>query len=478
MASTSTGEDPDWRALWAGGDLGRFCFVSLGILLHATNETMISTIMPAMVRDLAGVSLVGWSFAIYELGAIVAGAAAGRMVSYITLRDNMAGAATIYAVGALVCALAPTMPWLLAGRLVEGVGGGALVALAYVSVERLFPRTIWPQLFGVMSAIWGVAAFAGPLLGATISGAFGWRITFGVFAAGGFAMAAVSYLVLRTGRAAQVRDAGSTPPFPYAALAILGVAVILIAVAGVTERPALSILLVAAGLAGLVLFLVADARRPASRLFPSRPFAWTSRVGTGLTMVAAFSTATVSFSIYAPLLLSSLHGVSPLTTGWIIASESIAWSILSILVAGARPRHEPAIIAAGALMITGGIAGFAWAVPAGNVSVILFCALLQGGGFGIAWPFVTRMIVADAIAGESTVAASSVPAMQRIGYAVGAALAGIVANVSGFSRGLSGETAAGVASWLFVAFLPLAAIGCMAAFMLVRPPAANSSETR
>ncbi len=40
----------DWRALWASGDLARFCFVSLGILLHATNETMVATVMPAMVE--------------------------------------------------------------------------------------------------------------------------------------------------------------------------------------------------------------------------------------------------------------------------------------------------------------------------------------------------------------------------------------------------------------------------------------------
>ncbi|EBX4817063.1 MFS transporter, partial [Escherichia coli] len=76
----------DWRALWRAGDLSRFCFVSLGILLHATNETMVATILPAMVRDLSGVQYTGWAFALYELGAIVAGSSAGRLVSYIPLR--------------------------------------------------------------------------------------------------------------------------------------------------------------------------------------------------------------------------------------------------------------------------------------------------------------------------------------------------------------------------------------------------------
>lgn len=464
----------DWRALWRSGDLARFCFVSLGILLHATNETMIATIMPALVRDLSGVQLVGWSFAIYELGAIVAGAAAGRMVSYVTLRTNMAGAATIYALGALACALAPTMELFLAGRLVEGLGGGALVSLAFVSVERLFPRLIWPHLFAIMSAVWGVSAFGGPLIGALITEAAGWRFAFGLFAGGGLAMAAVSFLVL-SGRAATTRDPTRPPPFPVATLACLAVAVILVASAGVNVELLRSSLLLVLGVVGLALFFVIDARRPASRLFPSRPFDRRTPLGAGFIMIAAFSVSTISFSVYGPLVLTSLHGIPLLTTGYVIAAESIAWSVLSILVANAKPRHERMLILAGALMITGGVAGFAWSVPAGSIPAILVCALLQGGGFGIAWPFFSRIIIASAPPAESTVASSAVPAMQRIGYATGAAAAGIIANASGFSEGLSSDTAAGVAAWLFLAFLPLALIGCLAAFSLVRTPAAPSS---
>ena len=457
----------DWRTLWASGDLGLFCFVSLGILLHATMETMIATIMPAMVKDLAGVTLVGWTFAVYELGAIVAGAAAGRLVSYISLRGNMVGAAVLYGIGALACATAPSMPVLLAGRLVEGMGGGALVALAYVSVERLFPRAIWPQLFAIMSAVWGVAAFGGPLLGALISTAFGWRWAFGVFTFAGFAMAAVSFLVLRMPEARRVTG-GKPPPFPHAALATLAGAVILIAFAGVDVSPYRSTVLFVAGVVGLALFFRVDALMPRSRLFPRRPFDWSTSLGAGMTMVATLSVSTVSFAIYAPLLLTSLHGIPVLTVGYIIAAESIAWSILSILVAGAPPRHERLIIVGGAFMIAAGLAGFSIAIPAGNIPAILFCALLQGGGFGIAWPFATRIIVASAPAEESTIASSAVPAMQRIGYATGAAAAGIVANASGFADGLTGETAANVARWLFLAFLPLALVGCAAAIRMSR----------
>ena len=175
----------------------------------------------------------------------------------------------------------------------------------------------------------------------------------------------------------------------------------LIASAGVSIELVRSSLLLVAGLAGLALFFALDARLPAARLFPSRLFDWRTKVGSGMTMVAAFSVATCSFAIYGPLILTSLHGISVLTTGYIIAAESIAWSILSILVANAPPRRERLIIIGGALMIAAGIAGFAYAVPAGSIPLILACAVLQGGGFGIAWPFVTRIIVAGGTGGRA-----------------------------------------------------------------------------
>jgi MFS family permease len=468
----------DWRALWASGDLGRFCFISTGILLHATNETMVATIMPAMVGDLSGVELVGWSLAIYELGAIVAGAAAGRMVSYVPLRTNMAAAALLYATGALICASAPVMTFFLAGRLIEGLGGGALVSLAFVSVERLFPRRIWPQLFGVMSAVWGVAAFSGPLLGALAAEALSWRWAFGIFTIAGLAMAGACFAVLRGPEATRRAAGAAAPPFPLFALGALAAAVMLIALAGVGIEVLRSSLLLAGGLGGLALFFVVDGWRPASRLFPTRPFSWRSPVGSGMTMVLSFSVATCSFAVYGPLILTSLHGIPILTTGWIIAGESIAWSILSILVANAPPERERLIITAGALMIAAGMAGFAWTVPLGSIPLILACAVLQGGGFGIAWPFVTRLIVASANPAESTIASSAVPTMQRIGYAVGAALCGIIANASGFSRGLNGETAASVAAWLFLAFVPLGVLGCVAAFTLSRGASGRAARVR
>jgi MFS family permease len=462
-ANTTTATD--WPALWRSGVLPRFCFVSLGITFHAGAENMISTIMPAMVRDIGGVEMAGWSFAIYEIGSIVAGAATGRLATFWTVRANMIVAALIFAIGAVVTGLAPSMPVALGGRLVSGFGGGALIGLCMVAIQRYFPSAIWPQLMAILSVVWGVTAFGGPLFGGIVVETLDWRAGFLIFAAAAVAFAAACAVVLRS-EVMPVRREADAGRFPFVALSALALGITAIAAAGLQQRAPIAIGLVLAGGLGVLGFFVMDSRSGASRLFPSRPFDPRSIGGAGLLMVAALAVSTCSFLFYGPLLLSALHGFSPVTTGLLIASESVAWSVLSILFARAPREHEPLIVRAGALMIVGGLAGFAWAIPAGSIPGIIFFALLQGGGFGILWPFANRRVVEAARPDEREITAAAFSTLQRMGYATGGAIAGIIANTNGFAVGFTREAAATAAVPLYLYFVPLAMLGALAAFRL------------
>jgi hypothetical protein len=183
-------------------------------------------------------------------------------------------------------------------------------------------------------------------------------------------------------------------------------------------------------------------------------------------MVAALSFSTCSFAFYGLLVLAALHNFTAITIGLLIASESVSWSVLSILVANAPREREALIVRGGALMIVAGVAGFAWAIPRGSIPAIVLFAFLQGGGFGILWPFANRRVVEAAKPEERELAASAFSTIQRMGYAVGAAVAGIIANANGFAGGFTRATAETAAMPLFLDFLPLAALGCLAAFRL------------
>lgn len=91
-------------------------------------------------------------------------------------------------------------------------------------------------------------------------------------------------------------------------------------------------------------------------------------------------------------------------------------------------------------------------------------ALLQGAGFGVCWPAIVGRTTRFADREDQTLASAAVPTVQRIGYAVGTAAAGIAANLSGLIDGVSISAAKAAAFWVFAAFIPLLAAAVASAW--------------
>ena len=72
---------------------------------------------------------------------------------------------------------------MLVGRLVQGLGGGAMLALSYVGVSLLFPERLWTRVLAIVSGVWGVSSLVGPLVGGVFASAGLWRGAFWAFAA-------------------------------------------------------------------------------------------------------------------------------------------------------------------------------------------------------------------------------------------------------------------------------------------------------
>jgi MFS family permease len=100
--------------------------------------------------------------------------------------------------------------------------------------------------------------------------------------------------------------------------------------------------------------------------------------------------------------------------------------------------------------------------------------VLLGAGFGMCWAFVMRRVVESVPESERERAAASLPTIQLLGYALGAALSGIVANLSGLAADVSRGAIELAAFWVFAASLPLAALGVAAAWRLSRGPASSA----
>jgi hypothetical protein len=158
-------------------------------------------------------------------------------------------------------------------------------------------------------------------------------------------------------------------------------------------------------------------------------------------------------------MLVRIHGTSALTAGYVIAAASVGWSIAAVLVARVPERRDGAFIFTGTVVLTLALAGCALTLITGPPWLVAVFAALEGAGFGMSWTFILRRATGFAPFGDAERLASALPTTQRIGYAFGAAYAGIVANAAGMSDDMSVADLARAGTLVFAACLPLAVAG-------------------
>jgi len=461
--------------LWSSGKVSWFVLIGIGVWLHAADSLVTATIAPSIVEDLGGITYVNWTISLYQIGAIVAGAGAAVLCLRFGIKRVFIGATLIYAIGCLFGGAANSMALLLAGRLVQGVGGGMLLSICYVAVEAWFDPALWARLFGFVAAIWGGGSLLGPLVGASFASPHAWRGAFWAFAIQAVVVAAFAWRIM------PATESLSHPPerWPVLPLVALAAATLIIAEAGALSGLeggiAISLLGCLAGAALLYVAARLDRRGPV-RLLPRELLDRGHPVGAGLMMVFALTTASTGFWAYGPLILKILFNTQPIVTGYILAGESIAWSLGTMAASTAKPDHDRWLIRCGALSIAVGAGGFAIAVPTGSLMGMVTCALVQGAGFGLCWPAVVQRIVRFAQTSERSLASASVSTIQRIGYAVGTAAVGIAANLCGLAEDATADVAKTAGIWVFAAFIPILLLGLGFAwrFTAPQPPAGRA----
>lgn len=448
-----------WADLLAGGRLPQFALICLGVWLNAADALVTATIMPSVGADLGGYAYFSWATAGFLVGAIMAGASAGRLSELFGLRTATAVSGLVMVVGCLMSAAAPDVATFLAGRLVQGLGSGWISGFAMVAIALLFPERHLARVFAAVTFIWGVATLLGPLFGGVVVEHGHWRDVFWLFAAQSavFSVAAL-FLLKKSARA-------GGPGVPWAQLGVLGVGVGAIAVADVVHVPAVSVGLVLAGLAILALVVAID-HRAKVRLLPHRAGDLRTICGSGYFAMFALTAASMGFAIYGPPILQQLRGFSPLWAGYAIGAESLAWTLSALAVAGATGAWDARWIRIGAVLLVASLVILPLTLADGPLVLAIGGGALMGAAFGFSWAFMSRRVLAVLSDEDKAIGSSAIMAVRQAGAAAGAAISGVAANLSGFSAGLTDESARASAVWVFVAVIPLALAGTWASFRL------------
>lgn len=447
-----------WADLLAQGRLPRFALICLGVWLNAADSLVTATIMPSVGAELGGYAYFAWATAGFLVGAILAGASAGRLSEMFGLRAATALAGLIMTAGCVMSALAPDVGVFLLGRLIQGLGSGWISGFAMVAIALLFPERHLARVFASVSGVWGVATLLGPLVGGVVVEAANWRDVFWLFAAQALAFSLAAPFLLK----GSTRNAGG-PGIPWPQLGVLALGVSAIAIANITRGAVLALGLVAAGVAILGLVLWLD-HRAKVRLLPHRAGDLTTIVGAGYAAMFWMTAASMGFAIYAPPILQELRGMSPLWAGYVIGMESLAWTVAALAVAHVAGAWDARWTRLGALMLVASLFILAATLADGHLAWVLGGGALMGAAFGFSWAFISRRLLAVLADEDRAIGSSAITAVRQTGAAVGAAISGVAANLVGFSEGLTPESARASAVWVFVAVMPIAVVGAWAAF--------------
>jgi EmrB/QacA subfamily drug resistance transporter len=358
--------------------------VMLVIFLFAIDATIVSTSMPTIVAKLGGLELYSWVFSIYMLTSALTTPVFGKLADLYSRRRLMLIGIGIFLIGSALCGAAQNMEMMIGARALQGLGGGAIYALAFIIVGILYPADQRAKMQGVISGIWGLASVFGPVGGGIIVEHWSWRWIFFV----NVPLIAVA-TVLIVGGLKEDRGEKRMPALDLAGAAALLMGLLLIFYALARSADAHRSLsaatagIIAAGVIVLVIFYWIE-RRAAEPIMPLDLFSIglyrSSIVVATLCAMGVFGAIS-----YLPLYLQGVMGMTASATGLIILALSMGWTIGSLLAGQGVNRlgYRGVAIAGMSLLVCGYSLLIAPQTRSGVVPIVI-SALAIGVGMGLA----------------------------------------------------------------------------------------------
>lgn len=328
----------------------RYRVLSVGVfalVLGIAFEFMaVATALPVAAEELGGLGLFPWALTGFLGAAMFANGVAGEACDRFGPRMPLVAGSATFTAGLVASGTAQTMPLLIAGRVVQGLGAGFIIVAVYVIIGQCYPEELRPKAMSFIATAWVVPSVVGPFIAGWLTEAISWRWAFLSLVPLIPIPLAVVMPKLVTTTASEVRREGTVR---LAAVMAAGAALLQWAALESENAHWWTAGVAAVVGAGLVVFA-------ASRLFP----AGTLRLRRGLPSVIAFRGVIAGgffgCQAYVPLMLVQHRGATPTWAGLAVAGTAIGWS------AGAawqgRPRSgadRSVLVRRGALVTVVGV---------------------------------------------------------------------------------------------------------------------------
>ena len=152
--------------------------VMLAMFLAALDQTIVSTATPRIIADLGGFDKYTWITTGYMVASTTAAPIVGKLSDIYGRKWIFIGSVFVFMVGSVLCGFSENMTQLIIFRIIQGIGGGTIMAVTFISIADLFPPSDRGKYIGLLAACFGLASVIGPTLGGFLTDTFSWKWIF------------------------------------------------------------------------------------------------------------------------------------------------------------------------------------------------------------------------------------------------------------------------------------------------------------
>ena len=401
--------------------------IMLATGLIAIDSTIIATAVPSVVRDIGGFQEFPWLFSIYLLAQAVSVPVYGKLNDMYGRKPVMLVGIGLFLLGSIFCGLAWNMWVLIAFRVVQGLGAGAIQPTAITIVGDLYSVEERAKVQGYVASVWGISAVVGPTLGGVFSEYVSWRWIFFVNIP---LCLLAAWMILRKFHERRNR---ARPVVDYRGAVLLATGLTLV-ILGVLEggqawawtSPA-GIAILGLGTLLLVVFGFVE-RSAAQPILPLWMFRRRLLVTSGQLAVGV-GAILMGLSSYVPTYAQEVLGAGPLVAGLALAALTLGWPI-SASQAGRlylRFGFRVCALIGTTLVLAGSALLLLLGQDSSVIEVATYCMII---GLGMGLTAAPTLIAAQSSVGwaERGVVTANNIFLRSVGSALGVAVFGAIAN--------------------------------------------------
>ncbi|MGO4146851.1 MFS transporter [Paenarthrobacter sp. YAF11_1] len=446
--------------------------------LVAIDATIVATAVPSIVEDIGGFASFPWLFSAYLLAQAVSVPVYAKLSDVVGRKPMILGGIGLFLLGSILCGLAWSMPALIAFRVLQGLGAGAVQPVAITIAGDIYTLAERAKVQGYLASVWAVSSVVGPTLGGVFASLGIWR---GIFLINIPLCLLAGWMLLRTFHEEVER---TKHRIDYLGAGLLTISLSLLILGALQGGQAwawdsaISISVFAGGALLLVAFLLVE-RKAAEPVLP--PWVVSRRL-LATTAMISFGVGAVMLGLtsYVPTFLEGSLKTSPLLAGLALAALTIGWPISASQAGRLYLRigfRNTGIIGITITVIGAAVLALTASTP--NILLVAVACFIVGLGLGLV---ATPSLIAAQTSvewNERGVVTGTNLFARSIGSSIGVAVFGAIANAiyaNGPSGGPDPQTTVSASTAVFVAVLVSAVLTVVAVVAMPAEKKGNTTE--